>query len=87
MANIAQSRKRARQAAKRRLHNASRRSNLRTRVRNVLKAVRANDKEQALAAYRESEPMLDRLARRGLVHPNKAARHKRRLLARIRALS
>lgn len=87
MANTAQARKRARQAEKRRAHNASQRSMMRTYTKRVVKAIAAGDKEQAAAAYGVAVPVLDRMARKGLIHPNKAARHKSRLNAQIRAMA
>ncbi len=86
MANTPQARKRARQAEKRRQLNASQRSMMRTHVKKVLKALQAGDHAAAQAAYQVAVPVLDRYATRGLIHPNKAARHKSRLNARIRAL-
>lgn len=86
MANSAQARKRARQAEKHRQHNASRRNMARTYLKKVLKAIVAGDKEGAVNAYREAVPVIDRAAGKGLIHPNKAARHKSRLNARIRAM-
>ncbi|NIR32550.1 MAG: 30S ribosomal protein S20 [Gammaproteobacteria bacterium] len=86
MANSPQARKRARQNIKRREHNAAQRSTTRTQIKKVLKAVRQGDKPSAEAAYTEAVPVLDRMATRGIIHKNKAARHKSRLNARIRAL-
>ena len=86
MANSNQAIKRARQAEKRRRHNAARRSMMRTLVKKVVKAIDAGDGESARVAYHNAVPQLDRLARKGLVHRNKAARHKRRLSARIRSM-
>ena len=86
MANSAQARKRARQAEARRQHNTAQRSMLRTSVKKVLKAVIAGEKDVATAAYKEAVPVIDRMAGRGILHKNKAARHKSRLNARVRAL-
>lgn len=86
MANIQSAKKRARQAVKRRARNMSARSMLRTAVKNVVKALDANDVAAAEAAYRTAEPILDRYSSRGLIAKNKAARHKSRLNARIRAM-
>ncbi|HPA02010.1 MAG TPA: 30S ribosomal protein S20 [Chiayiivirga sp.] len=86
MANIKSSKKRARQAVDRNARNASQRSMLRTYVKKVLKAIQANDAPAAQEAYKAAEPILDRYASRGLIHKNKAARHKSRLTARIRAI-
>lgn len=87
MANTLQARKRARQAEKHHQHNAPRRSMMRTTVKNVIKALEAGDKEGAITAYKLAEPVIDRIANQGLIHKNKAARHKSRLNARIKALS
>lgn len=87
MANIKSSKKRARQAVVRNARNASQRSMLRTSVKKVLKAIQANDAAGAQEAYKIAEPILDRYSARGLIHKNKAARHKSRLTARIRAIA
>lgn len=86
MANSAQARKRAIQAEKHRQHNASRRSAMRTEVKKVINAIAAGDKGAAEAAYKTAVPLLDRAANNGLIHKNKAARHKQRLNAQIKAL-
>ena len=86
MANSPQARKRARQSENRRTQNASQRSMLRTMIKKVVKAIDGKDKAAAESAYAELVPVLDRYAGRGLVHKNKAARHKSRLTAHIRAL-
>ncbi|GAA0858015.1 30S ribosomal protein S20 [Aliiglaciecola litoralis] len=86
MANIKSAKKRAIQAEKRRQHNASRRSMVRTYLKKVNAAISAGDKEAATAAYATATPLLDRMATKGLIHKNKAARHKSRLAAQIKAL-
>lgn len=86
MANSAGSRKRARQAIKRRAHNASLRSMVRTYVKKVVAQIDGNNYEEATAAYAAAQPMLDRMARKGIISPNKAARTKSRLVSRIKAL-
>jgi len=85
MANSAQARKRARQAEKHRQQNAAQRSTLRTAIKKVLKALRLGDKTAADAAYKAAVPVIDRAAGKGLIHANKAARHKSRLNARLKA--
>lgn len=86
MANSAQAKKRARQSEKHREHNTAQRSAMRTFVKKVLKAIGSGDKAQAEAAYKEAVPMVDKMAGKGLIHKNKAARYKSRLNTRIRAL-
>ena len=87
MANSSQARKRARQHEARRRRNQSARSRLRTSIKKVLRAVRAEDRDAAAVAYREAVPVIDRAAGRGLIRKNKASRHKRRLNARVRAIA
>ena len=86
MANNHQALKRARQSEDRRQQNMSQRSMLRTYVKKVLQAVASGDSEAARAAYQAAMPVVDRMADKGIIHKNKAARHKSRLNARIRAL-
>ena len=87
MANSPQARKRARQAEKRRSHNASLRSLVRTNIKRVVAAIAAGDAEQARAAYDQAVPVIDRMADKGIIHKNKAARHKSRLNAQIKGLA
>ena len=87
MANIASARKRARQAEVRRRHNQARRSMMRTKLKQVTAAIARGDRAAAEAAYAEAVPVLDRMATRGVIHRNKAARHKSRLAQQIKALA
>ena len=86
MANIKSAKKRAIQAEKRRQHNASRRSMMRTAMKKVFAAIEAGDKAAAETAFAATTPVLDRMADKGLIHKNKAARHKSRINAQIKAL-
>jgi small subunit ribosomal protein S20 len=87
MANTAQAKKRARQAESRRRHNVTLRSAFRTAVKKVRRAISAGDKDAAQAALRESGSTMDSVADKKIVHKNKAARHKSRLAAAIKAMS
>lgn len=86
MANIASARKRARQTETRRLHNVSLKSRMRTAVKNVSKAIKKGDKSEAESAFKLAEPILNSSVNKRLVHRNKAARHKRRLNAKIKTM-
>ena len=86
MANTVQARKRARQAIVRRAHNMSLRSELRTAIKKVRKAVAAGDKTAAQAVFKESQSVIDSIADKKIIHKNAAARHKSRLSAAIKAL-
>lgn len=85
MANTPSAKKRAKQAEKRRSHNASLRSMVRTYIKNVVKAIDAKDLEKAQAAFTAAVPVIDRMADKGIIHKNKAARHKSRLSGHIKA--
>ena len=87
MANSAQARKRARQTVKQRDHNTSLRSQLRTAIKHVRKAVGTADKTTAQAAFKASIGAIDSIADKGIIHKNKAARHKSRLSAAIKAMA
>jgi small subunit ribosomal protein S20 len=86
LANTAQAKKRARQAEKHREHNASQRSMVRTYLKKVYAAVETGDKALAESSYQAAIPVIDRMASKGLLHKNKAARHKSRLSAHIKKL-
>ena len=86
MANIKSAKKRAVQAEKRRQHNASFRSMMRTYLKKVIAAIAEGNKEAAQKAFETAQPILDRMANKGIISKNKAARHKSRLNAQIKAL-
>ena len=83
MPNVKSAEKRMRTSAVR----ADRNRQFRSKLRTALKKVRAaGDAETAGPAFREAASLLDRAARKRIIHPNKAARAKSRLSARIAAL-
>ena len=86
MANTAQARKRARQNTKRRQHAASQRSMIRTYIKRIDAAVADKDYDAATEAYKKAVPVIDRMADKGIIHKNKAARHKSRLNKAVKAL-
>lgn len=87
MANSPQARKRARQNETRRKHNAGLRSMVRTYLKKTYAAIESGEAEAAQAAYNTVVPILDRIADKGIIHKNKAARHKSRLNAQVKALA
>ena len=87
MANSPQAKKRARQNEKARKHNGSMRSMGRTYLKKVISAIEAGDKAAATAAYTAAVPVVDRMADKRIIHKNKAARHKSRLNAHIKAMA
>lgn len=87
MANIKSAKKRAIQSEKRRQQNASQRSMMRTFIKKTYAAVITADVTASNEALKKVVPILDRMAAKGLIHKNKAARHKARLNAHVKALS
>ena len=86
MANTAQAKKRAKQSEKHRQHNTGLRSMVRTYLKKVITAIETGSKDQAQAALVAAQPVIDRMADKGIIHKNKAARHKSRLNKRICAM-
>jgi small subunit ribosomal protein S20 len=84
---IASGRKRVRQDVVLNAANSSLRSKFRTVVKNVLKAVLTGDKAKATDLFKSGQSVIDSVADKGLFHKNKAARHKSRLSAKIKAMS
>lgn len=87
VANTAQAKKRVRQAEKNRARNTAQRSLMRTELKKALQAVESKDKAEAEKAYRSATSIIDRLARKGILHKNTASRHKSRLNSRLRTLA
>lgn len=87
VANIKSAEKRARQTVKRRANNVAGRSKLRTAIKGVVNAVEAGDKETAVAKLKAAGPIIDSAVNKGLIHRNKASRHKSALNARVKELS
>jgi small subunit ribosomal protein S20 len=87
LANTAQAKKRARQAEVHRQRNAGKRSAMRTSVKKAYKALGTGKKADAEVALKEASSMVDSMARKGMIHKNKAARHKSRLTKQIKALA
>ncbi len=86
MANIKSAEKRARQTIKRRAHNMAARSKLRSAIKEVVNAVAAGNKDEAAATLKAAGPIIDSAVNKGLIHRNKASRHKSHLNARVKAI-
>lgn len=83
MANSLSSEKRIRQSARRTVQNRMQRSRLKTSMKKV---TQATEQEAAQEAFKETAALLDRLASRRVIHPNKAARKKSQLARLIAKL-
>ena len=86
MANTKQAKKRVRQSEKHRKLNASMRSMLRTYIKKVIAAIASGDQKVATTALQEATPIIDRMAGKGIIHKNKAARHKSRLTQHVKKM-
>ena len=87
MANIKSAKKRARQAIKRRAHNVALRSQVRSAVRKVMKAIESGNKEAAKAEFVSVVPQIDRMATKRILRKSRAAHYKSQLNARLRAMA
>jgi small subunit ribosomal protein S20 len=87
MANTASAKKAARQAVKRRARNGAQRSELRTAIKNVRKAIAAGDKAAARAIFQKSVSTIDSIADKDIIRKNTAARFKSRLSAAVKAMA
>ena len=87
MANTKSAEKAARQSTVHRARNDALTSQLRTAIRKATAAVKAGKQDLALAALTEATPVIDSMVNKGIIHRNKAARHKSRLTKQVRALS
>jgi len=86
LANTAQARKRAKQNDKRRAHNATLRSKMRTYVKRVRAAIATGDKAKAQEEFKTATPVMDSMVNKGIAHKNAVARYKSRLNSAIKAL-
>lgn len=86
MANIKSAQKRARQAVERRTHNMSLRTEVRTAIKNMKKAVAAGNKDSAAKVLRESQRVIDRIVAKGVLHRNAGDRHKSRLAHALKGM-
>jgi len=86
VANTKSAEKAARQAEKHRTRNVALRSRMRSAIRSVTAAIEGGKKDVALNSYKEAMPIIDTLVNKQIIHRNKAARHKSRLAARVRAM-
>ena len=87
MANTKSAEKAARQSTKHRARNDAMTSKLRTAIRKATHAVQSGKQDEAIAALAEATPVIDGMVNKGIIHRNKAARHKSRLTKQVRALA
>jgi small subunit ribosomal protein S20 len=86
MPNTTSAERRMRNSARKRLHNRSIKSRLKTLERAYADAVAGGKKDDANAAYRNLSSAFDKAAKSGVIHKNKAGRKKSRLAANLAAI-
>jgi small subunit ribosomal protein S20 len=86
MPNNAAAQKRMRQEQKRRLHNRSVKSLVKTQITKARQAFDADVDVDAEEAVRAAVSELDRAAKKGVIHRNNAARRKSRLMKQLNAI-
>jgi small subunit ribosomal protein S20 len=86
LANIKSAEKRARQAVRRRAHNVTLRSKMRSAIKKARAAIATGEKAGAQAAFKAAVPVIDSMVNKGIIHRNTAARHKSRLSALVKGL-
>ena len=87
MANTSSARKRVRQNERHRENNMALKSRMRTSVKKVIKAIDEKNAGVATELYKKTQPLIDSLARKGLIHKNKAANQKRKLIKGIKLIN
>lgn len=65
------------------INNISKRSKIRTFIKKVLKSIINKDKEKAVCNFKQVQTLLDKYSVQGIIHKNKAARHKIKLMYKI----
>lgn len=87
MANTKSAEKAARQAVVHRARNDAATSRLRSAIRKATLAIKSGNHAEATAALNEATPIIDSMVNKGIIHRNKAARHKSRLSKQVRSLA
>lgn len=86
MANHKSAIKKNRQDEERRLRNKAYRTRFKTAVKKVDAALSEQNRDAATQAFQEATSVMDSIARKGIIHKNKAARKKSRLAKKLNAL-
>jgi small subunit ribosomal protein S20 len=87
LANTKSAEKAARQSTVHRARNDALTSQLRTAIRKATTALKTGKQDEASAALAEATPIIDSMVNKGIIHRNKAARHKSRLTKQVAALA
>ena len=87
MANTSSARKRVRQNERHKENNMALKSRMRTSVKKVIKAIDEKNAVEATELFKKAQPLIDSLARKGIIHKNKAANQKRKLIKGIKLIN
>ena len=87
MANTSSAKKRVRQSERNRERNIALKNRMRTSIKKVLKATDDGNQTEAAESYKVAQPLIDSLARKGIIHKNKAANQKKKLSKKIKSLA
>lgn len=86
MANHKSAEKRMRQSIARRMRNVSTKSYVKTRIKSVLAAVDARDRDQSAQALKDAVTVIAKASSKGMLHKKNAARKISRLTRKVNAL-
>lgn len=87
MANIKSAKKRIQVTLRQSEENLAHRTKAKTFVKKANAALASKDSERISLSVRQAGKVLDTVARKGVIHPNKAARLKSRLARKVNALT
>lgn len=87
MANHVSALKRARQTEKKTAVNRANTSQMRSALRKLRTALTSGDQAAAESQYRQAASVLDKSAKKGVIHKNTASRYKSRLAARVKKVA
>ena len=87
MANTSSARKRVRQNERHKENNMALKSRMRTSVKKVIKKIEEKNVGEATELFKKAQPLIDSLARKGIIHKNKAANQKRKLIKGIKLIN
>lgn len=82
---IKSAKKRVRVAKKAAVRNSKTKRSLKGALKAFHRAVTGSDKKQTTATHSQAQSALDKAAKKGVIHKNKAARQKKQLAAKAKA--
>ncbi len=87
MANLKSSKKDIRRAEKRRIANSQKKSAIRTYAKSIQKSLKTGNKEEAIVFFQQYSSLLDKAAKKNIVHKKNASRRKSRMAKKINSLA